>query len=210
MRKAWINSGHYLVAKVLELYPTGFLPEEDSKVRDYTATAGIRGQLGNWQLDASETYGYNSYGYGVSKSVNYTEAYVPDHAAGQLQTSFNNGATKTFQATINIDLSKNHKVLAGLNTAVGAEFRIDGYGIDAGELNSYANLTSDNKLAGIAGAQVFAGFLPTNEGSWNRKSFSLYSDNELDITKKWLVSAALRFEHYSDFGSTINYKFATR
>ena len=197
-------------AKVLALYPNGFLPEEDSKVRDYSATAGVRGKVGTWQLDASETFGFNSYQYGVSKSVNYTEAYLTDHSSNQFQTSFNSGTTKTYQAITNVDFSKNHKVLAGLNTALGAEFRVDSYGIDAGEFNSYANLTNDNALAGIAGAQVFAGFLPANAGSWNRKSIAVYSDNELDITKKWLVSGALRFENFSDFGSTLNYKFATR
>ena len=197
-------------AKVLALYPNGFLPEEDSKVRDYSATAGIRGKVASWQMDASETFGFNSYQYGVTKSVNYTEAYLTDHTSNQFQTSFNSGKTKTYQAITNVDFSKNHKVLAGLNTALGAEFRVDGYGIDAGEFNSYANLTNNNALAAIAGAQVFAGFLPVNAGSWNRKSVAVYSDNELDITKKWLISGALRFENFSDFGSTLNYKFATR
>lgn len=195
---------------VLGLYPNGFLPGENSKVRDYSATAGVRGKLGAWRVDASETFGANSYTYLVAHSVNYTQAYTPGITSAQLQTGFNSGKTKLYQATTNLDLSRNHKVLQGLNTAFGAEFRVDGYGIDAGEYNSYANLTTDNNLAGIAGAQVFAGFIPSNAGSWNRTSFSVYSDNELDITKDWLLSGALRYEHFSDFGSTLNYKIATR
>lgn len=43
-----------------------------------------------------------------------------------------------------------------------------------------------------------------------RRSVAAYVDSELDITDKWLLSAALRFENYSDFGSTFNYKIATR
>lgn len=195
---------------VLGLYPLGFLPGENSKVRDYSATAGIRGKAGAWRVDASETFGANAYTYLVSHSVNYTQAYLSGVTPQQLQTSFNSGKTKLYQAVTNLDISRSHDVLQGLNTALGAEFRVDGYGIDAGEYNSYANLTTDNSLAGSAGAQVFAGFLPSNAGSWNRTSISLYSDNELDITKQWLLTGALRYEHFSDFGSTWNYKFSSR
>lgn len=60
------------------------------------------------------------------------------------------------------------------------------------------------------GSQVFPGFRPENAINKGRTSFALYSDNELDVTEKWLVSMALRFENYSDFGSTFNYKLATR
>jgi iron complex outermembrane receptor protein len=197
-------------AIVQGLYPNGFLPGENSRVRDYHATAGVRGKAGAWRVDASETFGANTYTYLVSHSVNYTQAYLSGITPSTLQTSFNSGKTHLYQATTNLDLSRSHKVLEGLNTAFGAEFRVDGYGIDAGEPNSYANLTTDNNLAGIAGAQVFAGFLPANSGSWNRTSFALYSDNELDITQKWLLTGALRYEHYSDFGSTLNYKVSTR
>jgi len=197
-------------ATVSSLYPKGFLPGENSKVRDYSATVGVRGKLGAWRMDASETFGANTYTYLVSNSVNYTQAYLPGITPQQLQTSFNSGKTKLYQAITNLDISRSFAVLEGLNMAMGAESRVDGYGIGAGEYNSYANLTTDNNLAGIAGAQVFAGFLPSNAGNWNRTSVSLYSDNELDITKKWLLTGALRYEHFSDFGSTWNYKFSTR
>jgi iron complex outermembrane receptor protein len=197
-------------ATVTSLYPNGFLPGENSRVRDYSATAGVRGKAGAWRVDASETFGANTYTYLVSHSVNYTQAYLSGITPSTLQTAFNSGKTKLYQATTNVDFSRSHNVLEGLNTALGAEFRVDGYGIDAGEFNSYANLTTDNSLAGIAGAQVFAGFLPSNAGNWNRTSFAVYSDNELDITQKWLLTGAVRYEHYSDFGSTLNYKVSTR
>ncbi|MBK6666813.1 MAG: TonB-dependent receptor, partial [Saprospiraceae bacterium] len=37
-----------------------------------------------------------------------------------------------------------------------------------------------------------------------------YGDAELNITNQWLVSGALRYENYSDFGKTLNYKLASR
>lgn len=205
------NSGSAAaLAKVLTLHPNGYLPEENSDVKDYHFSAGIKGSVKGWNMDLSETFGANIYTYLVDKALNYTQAYLPGVAANQLQTSFNSGATKVFQSTTNLDFSKNHAVLAGLNTAIGVEFKIDGYGIDAGEYNSYANLTEDNALMGIAGAQAFGGFIPDNSGTWTRTSIALYSDNELEVSKKWLISGALRFENFSDFGSSLNYKIASR
>jgi iron complex outermembrane receptor protein len=204
------NSGSAAaLAKVMTLHPNGYLPEENSNVKDYHFSVGVKGSLKGWDMDLSETFGANVYTYLVDNSLNYTQAYA-NVAAGELQTSFNSGATKVFQSVTNLDFSKSHAVLAGLNTAIGAEFKIDGYGIDAGEYNSYANLTTDNVLMGIAGAQAFGGFIPDNAGTWTRTSIALYSDNELDVSKKWLISGALRFENFSDFGSSLNYKLATR
>lgn len=56
------------------------------------------------------------------------------------------------QNTVNADVSRSYKVLSGLNTAFGAEYRIDQFDIRAGEEPSYKNY---NTAAGIAaGAQV--------------------------------------------------------
>jgi iron complex outermembrane receptor protein len=193
---------------LLSLYPNGFSPQIKSKIITYSVTGGIRGNISGWKTDLSQTYGYNSYTYLVSNSVNLTQAYLT--SPENLQTNFNAGKTAVYQSVTNIDFSKNHPVLQGLNTAFGAELRVDGYSIDAGEFASYGNFTKDSSLAAIQGAQAFAGFLPANAGSWNRKAFALYSDNELEITKKLLATAALRYEHFSDFGSAFNFKFSGR
>jgi iron complex outermembrane receptor protein len=44
----------------------------------------------------------------------------------------------------------------------------------------------------------------------NRSNFAIYADAEYDVTSKFLVSLAGRFEKYSDFGNTFNVKAATR
>jgi iron complex outermembrane receptor protein len=38
----------------------------------------------------------------------------------------------------------------------------------------------------------------------------VYADLEYDVTEKWLINGALRYENYSDFGGTTNYKLASR
>ncbi|MBL7813810.1 MAG: TonB-dependent receptor [Saprospiraceae bacterium] len=193
--------------KVFALYPNGFLPLINSDVSDISAIIGARGKIGTWDMDISQNFGQSEFLYKVSNSVNYTQA-VDTTYTGALQTQFNAGGSQFRQLTSNVDFAKNHPVLEGLNTAFGAEYREDAFSMIAGEEASYKNYNTKSNVA--SGAQVFPGFLKSNEGTFKRHSVALYTDNELDITKKWLVSAALRFENYSDFGSTFNYKFSSR
>ncbi|KKM24259.1 hypothetical protein LCGC14_1606910, partial [marine sediment metagenome] len=58
--------------------------------------------------------------------------------------------------------------------------------------------------------QCFRGFAPENEGNRFRSVMAAYGDLELDVTEDWLVSGALRFENYSDFGNVLTGKVATR
>jgi iron complex outermembrane recepter protein len=196
-----------IAGKISALYPSGFLPFINSDVSDIAFAAGLRGKVGSWNMDVSQTIGRNQFDYTIDNSVNYSQA-ADTTFSGSLQTSFKAGGSTFSQYTTNVDFSKNHPILEGLNTAVGAEYRIDEFGIQAGEEASWKNYNIKSGIA--AGAQVFAGFLPSNAGTFSRNNVALYSDNELDITKNFMVSAALRFENYSDFGTTFNYKVASR
>lgn len=191
-------------ASVFAVYPNGFLPEINSDVRDFSTAIGIKGKMGKWDADFSNTYGRNTFDFTITNSVNYTQTFVNTN----WQREFDAGGLKFSQNTLNADLSRKFDVKQGLNVAFGAEYRMDQFGIRAGEEASYRNY---NTAAGVAaGAQVFAGFLPSNEGNNNRSNISLYADLEQDFSKKFMVAGALRFENYSDFGSTLNYKLATR
>lgn len=185
-------------------YPNGFLPLINSTVVDFSTVVGLKGKKGEWFYDLSNTYGRNVFDFGVSNSVNYTQALI----SSTPQREFDAGGLTFLQNTINADVSRSYKVLSGLNTAFGAEYRIDQFDIRAGEESSYKNY---NTAAGIAaGAQVFAGFLPSNEGSNARNNVAFYADLEQDFSKNFMIAGALRFENYSDFGSTFNYKLASR
>lgn len=52
-----------------------------------------------------------------------------------------------------------------------------------------------------ANCQCFAGFGPKNERDEFRTTMGAYLDAELDITEDLLVTGAVRFENYSDFGA---------
>jgi iron complex outermembrane receptor protein len=190
---------------ILQLYPDGFLPEIQSGISDISFALGARGKLGRWDVDISNTFGQNVFNFTVQNSVNYTQAAV---SPNNLQTKFDAGGLKFLQNTTNVDFSRKFSILTGLNVAFGAEHRIDQFGIRAGEEASYRNY--DVPSGAVGGSQVFAGFLPSNEGTHSRNAIGLYADFEQDFSEAFMVSVAGRFENYSDFGSTFNYKVASR
>ena len=204
-----------------EIYPNGFLPEIGSKITDASLAVGVRGKVFNgWNYDLSNTYGQNQFKYTIENTANATQGI-------KSAKTFNAGKLGFMQNTVNLDLSHGYDVLAGLNLAFGGEVRFENYKITAGDENSYERFditgvpatptTPANQLptdffgAGRpGGAQVFPGFRPANALSENRTSGAGYVDVELNPTKAWLLNAAVRYENYSDFGNTFNYKFATR
>ena len=192
-------------SNALSIYPNGFLPNINSDVTDLSASIGVRGKLGGWTADLSQTFGQNQFDFRVSNSVNYTQSNVEPT---NIRREFDAGGLSFQQLTTNLDLAHPYKVLSGLNVAIGGEFRSDQFEIHAGEEASYKNY---NTAAGIAaGAQVFAGFQPQNSGENTRNSGAGYLDVELDLTQKFLIGGAVRFENYSDFGQTLNYKAVAR
>ena len=63
---------------------------------------------------------------------------------------------------------------------------------------------------GSAGSQVFPGFTPESAGENTRHNYSFYVDVEADVLENWNVAVAGRYEDYSDFGSTFNWKMSHR
>jgi iron complex outermembrane receptor protein len=190
----------------LELYPEGFLPLIKTNIQDYSISAAFEGKVGEWNASFSETFGVNTFGFTVDNSVNYSQFAI--QTPTDAQTKFDAGELKFQQITSNIDFSRNFNVLHGMNLAFGSELRVDQYGQKAGEESSYKNY--DIPSGAAAGAQVFAGFTPPFAGTFSRNNIALYVDMEQDFTREWMVEGALRFENYSDFGSTLNYKIASR
>jgi iron complex outermembrane receptor protein len=200
-------------------YINGFLPEINSTITDKSFAIGIKGKVEDWDVDFSNTYGKNSFLYTIGNTYNASMQKASP-------TFFDAGGFSFAQNTTNLDISKFYDdVMSGLNVAFGAEYRVENYEIEAGEEPSYAQYTADGQLITLAsqvpskdffgasrpgGSQVFPGFSPANELSRGRSSVAGYLDLEADITESFLLSAALRYEDYSDFGSTLNGKIATR
>jgi len=207
---------------VTSIYPNGFTPRITSTIIDNSVSAGIRTETtSGWKVDISNTFGKNLFHYYIKGTLNAS-------LQGASPTEFDAGGHTLSQNTINFDLSKNYgNILNGLNLAFGAEYRTEQFTIFSGEEASYAtydengNPVTDPTTQTIptdpitgdprpGGSQGFPGYSPANEVNRSRSNVSLYADGELDITDDLLISTALRFENYSDFGSTLNGKIATR
>ncbi|MBO9729425.1 MAG: TonB-dependent receptor [Chitinophaga sp.] len=197
---------------VYSIFPNGFQPTTDSRIHDRSIAVGLKHKLGAWQADLSNTLGDNRFDYRVDHTVN---ASLKEASP----TEFKAGGHEFLQNTTNLDFSRRFtQVAAGLNLAFGAEFRVDDYRIRQGEEASWKNyalitnpdgtVTNPSGLAG--GSQSFTGFSPENVIHKSRNNTGVYVDGELDVTSKWLVSAAARLEHYSDFGTALSGKLATR
>jgi iron complex outermembrane receptor protein len=180
---------------------------------------GIKGMVGDWNVDFSNTYGQNRFDYLISNTSNAS-------LEGASPTSFDAGGFSFAQNTTNLDISRYfNDIYKGLNVAFGAEHRLEKYDIVAGERASYEQYTENGDVINTAtqipaqdffgndrrgGSQVFPGFSPRNEISRERSSVAGYFDVEVDFSDKFLLAFATRFENYSDFGSTINFKLASR
>jgi len=214
------NSG---AANVVEsVYPGGYTPRITSIVLDNSISAGITTETeSGWKVDISNTYGINKFHYTIKGTMNPSL-----EEASPLE--FDAGGHSLAQNTTNFDFSKNYdSVLEGMNLAFGAEYRTENFIVFAGEEGAYT--TYDVNRQPITNpaiqsppidpisrdprpgsSQGFPGYSPSNVVDKNRSNLSLYADSEFDITKSFMISAAARFENYSDFGSTINGKLASR
>ncbi len=203
-------------------FPNGFLPNIGTDILDQSLAIGIKGKVNEWDVDFSNTYGKNTFDITVGNSSNGTLGVATPR-------SFDAGGLGFSQNTTNLDFNRFYEdMFEGLNAAFGAEYKVEKYEIIAGEESSYTSydingnpvtsITVDDQLVRNnftgaplgGGAQVFRGYDPGNATEKFRNNISLYADFEVDFTENWLLSLAGRYENYSDFGSTFNYKLATR
>ena len=197
------------------LFKNGFQPEMNSDIVDQSVTVGVEGAIGGWQWDLSNSFGRNRLDYQMDNTVN----------ASLLQaspTSVDAGGHAFGQNVTNLDVSRFFDdVLAGVNVAFGGAYRLDRYEIFAGEEASYRDygraqviengqIVTRDTLGKDPGSQGFVGFRPENEVDRTRTNAAAYLDTEVNVTEQLLVTAAGRYEHYSDFGSTLNGRLAAR
>ncbi|MGN6620166.1 MAG: TonB-dependent receptor plug domain-containing protein, partial [Sphingomonas sp.] len=193
---------------VPSIYPNGFLPIIQIKSRDYTATGGVKGAIGDWNTSLTASYGRNTLDYATLHTLNATYGSAS-------KTSFYDGAVRYDQFVTNLDLSHDYALGtdSDVTVAAGAEYRREGYQITPGEPQSYDGgpvvLSPVDGKPTSRGAQGFGGFNPLNSVDVNRDNVSGY----LDLEGKFAnvsVGVAGRVEHYSDFGTTANGKLSAR
>ena len=183
-------------------YPDGFLPLIVSDIEDLSIAGGMKGSFGDWNWDASIVHGQDEFEFGVDNSFNTS-------FGNASQNSFDAGSLGFAQQTVNLDLRRLFEpgFVQSTSVAFGVEYRRENFEIEPGEPQSYIGGPFAT-LGAPAGAQVFPGFrTPIDE---SRNSKSLYVDLDTDVTERWNVDVAARYEDYSDFGSEVTGKIATR
>ncbi|MCT3776959.1 TonB-dependent receptor [Elizabethkingia anophelis] len=201
------------------LYLDGYLPKINTDIHDVSLSAGVKGTWDGWNVDFSNTFGQNAFNYTINNTGNTSLRF-------NSPSTFKAGGLRFLQNTINLDFSKKFDVFNGLNFAFGGEQRHENFQITPGTPASYltydvnGNPVTDfktqlrptdffgNALPG--GSQVFAGFRDVNAVKKSRNSYAAYADAEVNFTNWLLVDGAVRYENYSDFGNTVNFKLASR
>jgi iron complex outermembrane receptor protein len=194
-----------------ELFPGGYTPQFTGEINDTSLTMGTRGEIKGGFLneafyDISGSVGRNKSTYTLVNTVN------PSMGANQpADNSFEAGSYIQLEKSFNVDLTKGIEM--GLdepvNFATGFEWRQESFEIVSGEQASWEQgpLASQGFSVGSHG---FAGFSPESQGINKRQSIAVYVDIEAQMTEKLLLGVALRYEDFSSFGDTINYKLTAQ
>ena len=196
----------------VERFPGGFVPRFGGDSTDRSVVAGLRGAL-DWgrglDYDLSYAYGYNEIDYFIFNTIN--PSLGPD-----TPTSFQPGTYEQIDNNFNLDLFYEVPAAAfasDLHVAGGFEYREERFDITAGDPASHALGPLARPTAAFPAGQGFAsssnGFGGFTRGSSSREdNIALYAELEADVTGDLTLQAALRWEDFSTFGSTTNYKFA--
>ena len=170
-------------------YADGFLPMMESTNLDYSLTLGAKGNfVSGWQWDLSNVYGYNGFDYNSKDTMNLD-------LDPNSPTSFHLGKLIFIQNTTNFDLKKQ---INNFTVAGGLEYRYENYKIEAGDPASYYK----------TGSQGYMGYTPQQEVDVSRNNYALYLDTVYKNHKNLSAELALRYENYSDFGSTQDFKLS--
>jgi iron complex outermembrane receptor protein len=221
------NGGNFV-----PLTPMGFLPLIGTHLRDYAATIGARGDVAGWKVDLSAGRGYDKFDYQVRDTLNTS-------FGRQSPSDFDAGGLRYAQNLVNLDVSHDYSVglAKPLTVAAGAEYRHEQFKIRPGDPFSYAagplfraafptdaatcatqggNFTASTGFCRFpgreapVGAQGFPGIPASSRTNAKRHSYAAYAELDTDPFEGLTTTLAGRYEHFSDFGSTWNGKFAAR
>lgn len=184
-----------------ELFPGGFTPRFGGTTADYALLAGIKGTKFDpiWTWDLSAYYGSHEADFVIKNTVNAS-------LGRDTPTEFDPGAY--IQKDFNLNLDFTFPVNDQVFLAAGLEYRNEKYEVVQGQPESY-QIGPLAPQGFSAASNGFSGFSDIAAGDWSRSNYAAYGDAEFTPSDNWLLGLALRYENFSDFGSTLNYKVVT-
>jgi iron complex outermembrane receptor protein len=191
----------------LSSLPGGFTPRFGGSLEDTSVFAGAKGTWDEWYWDVSGSWGRNEIDFTIYNTVNASMG--PVQPAG---LSFKPGGNTQTEKNLNVDVSRD--IATGftsqpLRLAMGAEWREESFTISPGDGPSTAigPLTEQGFALGSNG---FNGFSARTAGTFDRRNWAAYADLEAQLTERFLLAGALRYEDYDSFGSTTTGKLTGR
>ncbi len=187
----------------IENIPTGFTPRFGGDNEDSALAVGLRGVLEfgtGLSYDVSAQTGSNRTDFFIRNTINAS-------LGPNTPRDFTPGGQEQTETMFNVDLAYGFDVgfASDMNVAFGYQYREEEFDLFAGDPASYAlGVLADQGFS--SSSNGFGGF-PRNESA-SQDSNAFYVDVEADITDRLTLAAAVRFEDYSEFGSTTDGKLA--
>lgn len=186
-------------------YAGGYTPQFGGNITDTSVTIGTKGDiksgiLADWAFDLSGSVGRSESRFNLKNTLNPSLGL-------DTPSDFDTGAYIQLEKTFNFDLVKG--VDMGLNepvnVATGVEWREESFEIVSGEEASWKAGPYADQGFNI-GSHGFKGFGPESQGVSTRRNIGAYVDLEAYFTDDFMMGAALRYEDFSSFGDTLDYK----
>ena len=194
------------------MFPGGFTPRFGGEVIDTSIAMGTRGEYDSGTAyDLSFFVGRNAVDFSIRNTVNAS-------LGPATPTDFNPGSYIQLEKALNYDVSHDFDVqsVSSFTLSAGLEWREDSFEVKPGDPESYEigilgfdPTTGTSQGFGI-GSNGFPGFKPEAAGVFTRRNTGLYVDTETFFTDNFMVGATLRWEDFSDFGSTTNWKVSSK
>ncbi len=191
---------------VLSIFPDGYVPILPGRSIDYSINTGLKAELGGWKVELGYGYGHNHLDQFALNTVNAS-------LGAASPTSFYVGRTAFNQHVVDLTGSKNLGAVGGidsLNVAMGVQWRRDNFQVSRGDEASYIVGPFALSQGRTAGSNGRPGYAPADENNLSRRNIAAFIDLELDFSDAFLVTTALRYENYSDFGGNLSGKLAAR
>ena len=196
----------------LDTLPGGFVPRFGGDNQDIAFVVGARGDLDfgtGLGYDISFSYGENTTDFFINNTINASLG--PD-----TPRDFEPGGYEQEDINFNFDLNYGLPIsgwASDLNIAAGFEYREETFTINQGDDASFALGPLAAPSLGFPTGQGFAsssngfgGFVPAAAGSFSQDNIAIYGDLEGDLTEQLSLQGALRYEDFSSFGDTLNWK----
>lgn len=192
-----------------QIFPGGYTPQFGGNITDTSLTVGTKGDINSgmlegWYFDVSGSVGRNESKFNLKNTLNPSLGL-------ETPVDFDTGSYIQMEKTFNFDLVKGFEM--GLeepvNVATGIEWREESFEIVSGEESSWkAGAFADQGFN--IGSHGFKGFGPETQGRNDRRNIAAYVDVEAQLTEDFLLGAAVRYEDFTTFGNTTNYKLTAQ